>query len=102
MNWLAHVFLSEPDVECRLGNLLADLVKGKARQAMSPRFRRGLACHQAIDAFTDYHPVAGLSKTPLAAGFPYNQGDRPALMAGLRRAPHSPRVGGCRVLALLH
>jgi acyl carrier protein phosphodiesterase len=62
MNWLAHVFLSEPDVECRLGNLLADLVKGKARQGMSPRFRRGLACHQAIDAFTDYHPVVDRSK----------------------------------------
>ena len=28
MNWLAHVFLSEPDVEFRLGNLLADLVYG--------------------------------------------------------------------------
>jgi acyl carrier protein phosphodiesterase len=57
MNWLAHVFLSESDIECRLGNLLADVIKGKARDTMSPRFQRGLKCHQAIDAFTDYHPI---------------------------------------------
>jgi acyl carrier protein phosphodiesterase len=66
VNWLAHVYLSEPDVECRLGNLLADLVKGKARAAMSPLFRRGIACHQAIDSFTDYHPVVQRSKARIS------------------------------------
>jgi acyl carrier protein phosphodiesterase len=62
MNWLAHVFLSEDDFEFRLGNLLADLVKGKDREGMSPAFLRGAQCHQAIDAFTDFHPVVGRSK----------------------------------------
>ncbi len=62
MNWLAHLLLSEPDVESRLGNLLADLVKGKARAALPPGVRRGIACHQAIDAFTDSHPVVHRSK----------------------------------------
>jgi len=66
MNWLAHVFLSEPDVECRLGNLLADRIKGKARAGLSARFQRGLKCHQAIDAFTDYHPVVGRSTARIA------------------------------------
>lgn len=62
MNWLAHVFLSEPDVECQLGNLLADLVKGRDRKGMSAGFLRGTRCHQIIDAFTDYHPVVERSR----------------------------------------
>jgi acyl carrier protein phosphodiesterase len=62
MNWLAHVFLSEPDVEFRLGNLLADLVKGKARHGMPATFLRGTRCHQLIDAFTDYHPTVERSR----------------------------------------
>lgn len=66
MNWLAHVLLSEPDIEFRLGNLLADLVKGKDRQGMSSAFLRGTQCHQAIDLFTDYHPVVDRSKSRIS------------------------------------
>jgi acyl carrier protein phosphodiesterase len=62
MNWLAHVFLSEPDVEFRLGNLLADLVKGRDRRGLSPAFLRGTRCHQAIDSFTDFHPAVHRSR----------------------------------------
>jgi acyl carrier protein phosphodiesterase len=62
MNWLAHVFLSEPDAECRLGNLLADRIKGKARRGLPAGVLRGMACHQAIDAFTDFHPLVHHSK----------------------------------------
>jgi acyl carrier protein phosphodiesterase len=57
VNWLAHAFLSEPDIEFRLGNLLADLVRGPERQGMSTRFRAGTVRHQQIDIFTDAHPV---------------------------------------------
>lgn len=62
MNWLAHVYLSEPDVEVRLGNLLADLVKGKDRLGMSELFLRGVRCHQLIDSFTDFHPAVFQSR----------------------------------------
>ena len=62
MNWLAHVFLSESGVEVRLGNLLADIVKGTDREGMSPEFLRGVRAHQAIDAFTDSHPVVRRSR----------------------------------------
>lgn len=67
MNWLAHVFLSEPDVECQLGNLLADLVKGRDRQGMSAGFLRGTRCHQVIDSFTDFHPVVERSRHRISA-----------------------------------
>lgn len=63
MNWLAHVFLSEPDTEFRLGNLLADVVKGKAREAMPAAFLRGVGCHRIIDRFTDFHPVVERSRS---------------------------------------
>ena len=57
MNWLAHALLSEPDTEVRIGNVLADLVKGRERKQMSDAFLQGVKHHQKIDAFTDTHPV---------------------------------------------
>jgi acyl carrier protein phosphodiesterase len=62
VNWLAHVFLSEPDTGFQLGNLLADVVRGPQREGMSAEFIRGAACHKAIDAFTDAHPVVKRSR----------------------------------------
>jgi acyl carrier protein phosphodiesterase len=62
VNWLAHTFLSEANVEFQLGNLLADIVRGDDRVAMSNAFVRGAECHKAIDAFTDSHPVVKRSR----------------------------------------
>ncbi len=62
MNWLAHVFLSEPPIEFRLGNLLADIVRGEERAAMGETFLLGAQRHQAIDAFTDSHPIVRRSR----------------------------------------
>ncbi len=69
MNWLAHVYLAEPDVEARLGNLLADLVKGPDRRTMTPAFTRGMRLHQAIDIFTDAHPVVHRSRARIHGDF---------------------------------
>ena len=62
MNWLAHILLAEPNPEGRLGNLLGDLVKGEAKKTLSPGLQRGIECHQAIDIFTDCHPIVKRSK----------------------------------------
>ena len=62
MNWLAHLFLAESDPEVCLGNLLGDLVKGKQREALNLKMQRGISCHQAIDIFTDRHPLVKRSK----------------------------------------
>jgi acyl carrier protein phosphodiesterase len=62
MNWLAHIFLAEPNVESRLGNLLGDLVKGAARTELKIELQQGIACHTAIDCFTDSHPIVAQSK----------------------------------------
>ena len=57
MNWLAHLNLSEPTVDFRLGNVIADFVKGEARLALPAQVKRGTDCHLLIDAYTDAHPV---------------------------------------------
>ncbi|GAA6616238.1 ACP phosphodiesterase [Scytonema sp. NUACC26] len=62
MNWLAHLFLSEKNVESRLGNLLADLVKGSARQNLNFGIQRGIQCHTFVDKFTDCHSIVRCSK----------------------------------------
>ena len=69
MNWLAHVFLSEPDVEFRLGNLLADIVRGEELRQMSARFQRGAQKHKQIDAFTDSHPIVKRSRARVSPEF---------------------------------
>ena len=62
MNWLAHLLLAKPTPEGTLGNLLGDLVKGEARKNLSLELQRGLACHQAIDLYTDSHAIVKHSK----------------------------------------
>jgi acyl carrier protein phosphodiesterase len=67
MNWLAHIFLAAPTVESRLGNLLGDLVKGAARKELSLELQQGIACHTAIDCFTDIHPIVAQSKVRITS-----------------------------------
>lgn len=74
MNWLAHAFLSTPDVEFRLGNLLADMIRGRERAAMPARFLEGVRHHQAIDAFTDTHSIVYRSRTRLGGRFGHASG----------------------------
>lgn len=69
MNLLAHALLSVSDVEARLGNVMADFVKGRDRAAMTPAFLEGVRQHQAIDAYTDSNPVVHRSMTRIS-GYP--------------------------------
>jgi acyl carrier protein phosphodiesterase len=74
LNWLAHAFLSKPDIDFRLGNLLADLVKGRDRAAMSARFLDGVRHHQLIDAFTDSHPTVHRSRARIGGDYRHATG----------------------------
>jgi acyl carrier protein phosphodiesterase len=74
MNWLAHAFLSKPDIEFRLGNLLADLVKGRDRAAMSAGFLAGVRHHQMIDTFTDGHPTVHRSRARIGGDYRHATG----------------------------
>ncbi len=57
MNWLAHLYLSEAEVEFRVGNLLPDWLRPWEMAGLGEGFQRGIERHRRIDAFTDAHPV---------------------------------------------
>ena len=57
MNWLAHLYLSEPDPAFRIGNLLPDMLPTSQLAGLPEDFQRGIRQHRRIDAFTDSHPI---------------------------------------------
>lgn len=57
MNFLAHAYLSFGQEEVLVGNFIADFVRGKERLNYPKKVQMGIALHQAIDAFTDSHPL---------------------------------------------
>jgi acyl carrier protein phosphodiesterase len=56
MNWLAHLYLSEPNAEFRVGNLLPDVTSASQLKFLPERYQQGILCHRRIDLFTDSHP----------------------------------------------
>lgn len=69
MNWLAHVLLSEPSPRFRIGNILPDVLGMQSLAPLAPEYQRGIACHRAIDAFTDGHPVFHRSRQRFHDGY---------------------------------
>lgn len=65
MNWLAHTFLSENNINYQLGNILADPFKGKSWATAETAYQQGMAMHKRIDVFTDSHPIVSKSKSRL-------------------------------------
>jgi acyl carrier protein phosphodiesterase len=57
VNYLAHIFLSGPHPEIKLGNFFGDFVKGSQFHHFPKRVREGIVLHRKIDEFTDSHPV---------------------------------------------
>ena len=57
MNWLAHLFLSEPTPAFRLGGILPDIVSAPLLAGMPSEFQRGIQRHRQIDAYTDSHAI---------------------------------------------
>jgi acyl carrier protein phosphodiesterase len=61
MNFLAHLYLSGNSDELKIGNFIADFVKGKPSGHIPENIIKGIALHRLIDTFTDTHPVVKLS-----------------------------------------
>ena len=66
MNYLAHLYLSEPTEEAWLGSLLGDFVKGPLDGRYGEDITRAIALHRKIDSFTDAHPVVLRSKSRIS------------------------------------
>lgn len=61
MNYLAHIYLSGEDEELKIGNFIADSVKGKQFIHFPLRVQKGIILHRAIDTYTDTHPTVSKS-----------------------------------------
>lgn len=65
MNYLAHIYLSGNDEAIRIGNFIADHVKGKKYEAFSKDIQKGILLHRQIDSFTDNNEIVRRSKRRL-------------------------------------
>ncbi|NVJ54106.1 MAG: DUF479 domain-containing protein [Campylobacteraceae bacterium] len=65
MNWLAHIFLSEYNIEFQVANYLADPLKGKAWDNANINIQNGMKIHKLIDSYTDSHTLFKTSKNRL-------------------------------------
>lgn len=57
MNFLAHIFLSGDDDLLRIGNFMADGIRGNDYQSLPMQIQKGVILHREIDTFTDAHPT---------------------------------------------
>ena len=57
MNFLAHIHLSGENEMIKIGNFMADGVRGKQYENFPLAIQKGILLHRAIDTFTDAHPV---------------------------------------------
>ncbi|KQC33689.1 ACP phosphodiesterase [Nonlabens sp. YIK11] len=62
MNYLAHILLSGDHKELRIGNFIADSVRGKDFSRFPEDVARGITIHRLIDSYTDSHEIVSESK----------------------------------------
>jgi acyl carrier protein phosphodiesterase len=62
MNFLAHIYLSGSNDAVKIGNFMADSIRGRQFENYPPEIKKGILLHRAIDSFTDAHPVYRKSK----------------------------------------
>ncbi len=75
MNFLAHIYLSgDDDRQLKLGNFMADSIKGKAYKTYPLSYQKGILLHRKIDSFSDTHPETFKSKHRLFPEFRHYSG----------------------------
>ncbi|MFE3868832.1 ACP phosphodiesterase [Flavobacterium sp. LS2P90] len=57
MNFLAHIYLSGDNDLIKIGNFMADGIRGKHFESYPTDVQKGIILHRAIDTFTDAHPT---------------------------------------------
>jgi acyl carrier protein phosphodiesterase len=57
MNFLAHIYLSGDNDLLKIGNFMADGIRGKQFETYPQEIQKGIILHRAIDTFTDSHPI---------------------------------------------
>lgn len=62
MNFLAHIYLSGEDDFVKIGNFMADSIRGSQYLDYTNSLQKGILLHRHIDSFTDAHPIYRKSK----------------------------------------
>ena len=74
MNYLAHIFLSGDNELVKIGNFMADGIRGKDYEKFHPDIKKGILLHREIDTYTDAHPVFRKSTKRLHAKYHHYAG----------------------------
>lgn len=74
MNFLAHLYLSNDNDFIKIGNFMADGIRGTKYLEFPDGIRKGVILHRAIDTFTDAHPVFRQSKHRLHDAYGHYSG----------------------------
>ncbi len=74
MNFLAHIYLSGDNQLVRIGNFMADGIRGKTYEQYPKDVQRGILLHREIDSFTDSHPLFRQGTKRLHADFHHYSG----------------------------
>lgn len=74
MNFLAHIYLSGNDDLVKIGNFVADTIRGSQYLNYPKPMQEGILLHRKIDAFTDAHPLFRRSKKRLTTEFGHYSG----------------------------
>lgn len=65
MNYLAHIYLSGDNDSLKIGNFIADSVRGNKYLNFPKEIQQGIILHRHIDTFTDTHKTVKESKKRL-------------------------------------
>jgi acyl carrier protein phosphodiesterase len=74
MNFLAHIYLSGNNDFIKIGNFMADTIRGNQYENYPLMIQKGIVLHRAIDTFTDAHPVFRQSTKRLHANYHHYSG----------------------------
>jgi len=74
MNYLAHIYLSGTNDLLKIGNFMADSIKGHDYEKFDSEIKKGILLHRHIDSFTDMHPIYRQSKHRLHEKYSHYSG----------------------------
>ena len=74
MNFLAHIYLSGNSDLIKIGNFMADSVRGNKHLELHSEIQKGIILHRFIDTFTDSHPIFRQSTKRLHANYHHFSG----------------------------
>jgi len=74
MNYLAHIYLSGDDERIKIGNFIADGIKGNKYKSYPKNIQLGILLHRKIDWFSDNDDIVKMSKRRLDKRYGHYKG----------------------------